>query len=173
TADEDVVRLVELAGRRSLASPRLDEMAILRKLHHAAGAVFIRGMTVGNEDVAVWRDGNTGRPIESNRTGSGDTGLADVQLSSQTSPGQRVCNTIVLEKQQKNWRQVSSWHTSKEVRMKIGNRLLILHLLFIFLMLSGTLANAQSYRGEAVPVVARSNPIEFSRLRFLTFVFGR
>jgi len=56
--------------------------------------------------------------------------------------------------------------------MKIGNRLLILHLLFIFL-LSGALANAQSYRGEAVPVVARSNSIEFSRLRFLTFVFGR
>jgi len=45
--------------------------------------------------------------------------------------------------------------------------------LFIFLTLSGALASAQSYRGEAVPVVARSNPIEFSRLRFLTFVFGR
>jgi hypothetical protein len=45
--------------------------------------------------------------------------------------------------------------------------------LFICLALSAVVADAQSYRGEAVPVVARSNPIEFSRLRFLTFVFGR
>src|SRR4030095_1699466 len=45
--------------------------------------------------------------------------------------------------------------------------------LFICLALSAVIADAQSYRGEAVPVVARSNPIEFSRLRFLTFVFGR
>jgi len=31
---------------------------------------------------------------------------------------------------------------------------------------------AQNYRGEAVPVVERVDPIEFSRMRFLTFVFG-
>src|SRR5439155_1718163 len=33
--------------------------------------------------------------------------------------------------------------------------------------------NAQNYRGEAVPGVERADPVEFSRLRFLTFVFGR
>src|SRR5437773_1500221 len=32
---------------------------------------------------------------------------------------------------------------------------------------------AQNYRGEAVPIVERASPVEFSRLRFLTFVFGR
>jgi len=32
---------------------------------------------------------------------------------------------------------------------------------------------AQGFRGEAVPVVQRIVPVEFSRLRFLTFVFGR
>lgn len=31
---------------------------------------------------------------------------------------------------------------------------------------------AQSFRGEAVPVAQRAVPVEFSRLRFLTFVFG-
>ncbi len=31
---------------------------------------------------------------------------------------------------------------------------------------------AQSFRGEAVPVAQRAAPVEFSRLRFLTFVFG-
>ena len=46
-------------------------------------------------------------------------------------------------------------------------------LVFICLTLSCIIAQAQSYRGEAVPVVTRNNAIEFSRLRFLTFVFGR
>jgi len=31
---------------------------------------------------------------------------------------------------------------------------------------------AQSYRGQAIPVAGRANPIEFSRLRFLTLTFG-
>src|SRR5262249_51517057 len=30
----------------------------------------------------------------------------------------------------------------------------------------------QNYRGEAVPVTERFTPVEFSRLRFLTFAFG-
>jgi len=33
--------------------------------------------------------------------------------------------------------------------------------------------SAQNYRGEATPVVERVDPVEFSRLRFLTFAFGR
>src|SRR5262245_59856975 len=34
-------------------------------------------------------------------------------------------------------------------------------------------AFAQDYRGQAVPRIDRANPLEFSRLRFLTFAFGR
>jgi len=40
------------------------------------------------------------------------------------------------------------------------------------LPLASGAAIAQSYRGQAVPVVQRADPLEFSRLRFLTFVFG-
>jgi hypothetical protein len=46
-------------------------------------------------------------------------------------------------------------------------------LFFVGVILAGGAVNAQNYRGEAVPVVERANPIEFSRLRFLTFAFGR
>src|SRR5215510_12188277 len=45
-------------------------------------------------------------------------------------------------------------------------RLLVLSLVF------GAVASAQSYRGEAIPVVQRVDPVEFLRLRFLTFAFG-
>jgi hypothetical protein len=38
--------------------------------------------------------------------------------------------------------------------------------------LSAVAVNAQNYRGEAVPVVQRVDPLEFSRLRFLNFAFG-
>src|SRR5262249_62281676 len=76
TTDEDVVRFVELARSGSLSSPGLDETAVLRKFHHAACAVFIRRMTVGNKDVAVRRDGNAGRPIECIWAGSCYTLLA-------------------------------------------------------------------------------------------------
>ncbi len=44
-------------------------------------------------------------------------------------------------------------------------------LLSLLLLCSFTLA--QSYRGEAIPVAQRATPVEFSRLRFLTFAFGR
>ena len=39
--------------------------------------------------------------------------------------------------------------------------------------LASSVANAQNYRGEAIPVVQRIDPVEFTRLRFLTFAFGR
>ena len=77
TTDEDVVGLVEVAGRGSLAPPVLDKMAVLRKLHHAACAVLIRVMAVGNKDVAIGRHGNAGRPVEPIRAGSGHTLLAE------------------------------------------------------------------------------------------------
>src|SRR5262245_61119323 len=43
---------------------------------------------------------------------------------------------------------------------------------FLGLSFAGPMLHAQSYRGEAVPVVERANPVEFSRLRFLTLTFG-
>src|SRR5262245_8318313 len=45
-------------------------------------------------------------------------------------------------------------------------------LLLIFLALTATVADAQNYRGEAVPVMQRVDLGEFLRLRFLTFAFG-
>src|SRR5437870_8371848 len=45
--------------------------------------------------------------------------------------------------------------------------------LWLAFVLAATGANAQNYRGEAVPVVERVDGVEFSRLRFLAFVFGR
>jgi len=38
---------------------------------------------------------------------------------------------------------------------------------------AGVSAIAQDYRGEAVPITQRADPLEFSRMRFLTFAFGR
>src|SRR5262249_27079277 len=64
-------------------------------------------------------------------------------------------------------------HSLINFQFSSGTVLIRLLLLSICLTLSAVVADAQSYRGEAVPVIARSNPIEFSRLRFLTFVFGR
>jgi hypothetical protein len=48
----------------------------------------------------------------------------------------------------------------------------LLSLVFANLLFSARTSSAQSYRGEAVPVVARSRAIEFDRLRFLTPTFG-
>ena len=39
-------------------------------------------------------------------------------------------------------------------------------------LLVASMANAQNYRGEAIPVVQRVDPVELSRARFLTFAFG-
>ena len=46
-------------------------------------------------------------------------------------------------------------------------------LILFCLALGRSVTSAQNYRGEAVPVVERVDPVEFSRLRFLTFAFGR
>jgi hypothetical protein len=43
----------------------------------------------------------------------------------------------------------------------------------LFIGLACTFSIAQNYRGEALPVAQRADPVEFSRLRFLTFAFGR
>jgi hypothetical protein len=42
----------------------------------------------------------------------------------------------------------------------------------LFFLLVASVVNAQNYRGEAIPVVQRMDPVELSRARFLTFAFG-
>ena len=44
--------------------------------------------------------------------------------------------------------------------------------LLIACMILAVGANAQDYRGEAVPLIGRHEPVELSRVRFLTFTFG-
>lgn len=56
--------------------------------------------------------------------------------------------------------------------MSAGKRI-ALAILILIPMLPCARSFSQSFRGEAVPVVQRAVPVEFSRLRFLTFVFGR
>jgi hypothetical protein len=43
----------------------------------------------------------------------------------------------------------------------------------LLLVLVATVASAQTYRGEAIPVTQRVDPVEILQLRFLTFAFGR
>jgi hypothetical protein len=45
-------------------------------------------------------------------------------------------------------------------------------LICLFCLSAAISVLAQSYRGEAVPVIERVDPVELSRMRFLTFVFG-
>src|SRR5262245_12069463 len=66
---------------------------------------------------------------------------------------------------------MSSW---QNLRMQfIARRVLGVVLILVCLALAGTMVHAQNYRGEAVPVAERVDPVEFSRMRFLTFAFGR
>src|SRR5262245_26524253 len=46
-------------------------------------------------------------------------------------------------------------------------------LLLGMLILCDGIVAAQSYRGEANTIVHRADPVEFLRIRFLTFAFGR
>ncbi len=63
---------------------------------------------------------------------------------------------------------MSRWHTSTMSQSRWARILLI-----SLCCLSGAASIfAQNYRGEAVPVVERVDPIELSRMRFLTFAFG-
>src|SRR5262249_8411281 len=56
SANEYVVRLVEVAGRRPLVAPGLDERALFGELHDAGIAERIGLMAVGDKDVAIRRD---------------------------------------------------------------------------------------------------------------------
>ena len=57
-------------------------------------------------------------------------------------------------------------------RIRFSSPLSRMALLLSMLVFACSLAAAQDYRGEAVPAVERARPMEFSRLRFLTFAFG-
>jgi hypothetical protein len=46
-------------------------------------------------------------------------------------------------------------------------------LLLVMLVLCAGIVGAQSYRGEANTIIHRADPVEFLRIRFLTFAFGR
>src|SRR5262249_48364020 len=69
SANEDVVRLVEAAGRQPLAPPRFEERPFFRDLPHAPRAEAIRIVAVGHEDAAVQRNRHARRSIE--RVGPG------------------------------------------------------------------------------------------------------
>src|SRR5262245_47931041 len=90
-----------------------------------------------------------------------------------TSPGQRVCNTIVLEKQQKTASVLVAHCLRLKHTSESDDGTTLIHHCFCLPDAERVVATAQNYRGEAVPVGTRTEPIEFSQLRFLTFVFGR
>src|SRR5215510_12605225 len=64
TAERDIVRIIEIAGRRSFVTPGLDEPAILGEFEDAAVARGIATMAIGNKNIAIGRNRYTGRPIE-------------------------------------------------------------------------------------------------------------
>ena len=55
---------------------------------------------------------------------------------------------------------------------KVAKQSFYVGLILFWSALGSTVASGQNYRGEALPVVQRVDPVEFSRLRFLTFTFG-
>ena len=72
-ADGDVVGLVELAGSVAGAAPGLEEPAVAGELQHAV----VGAVPVGDEDVAVGRNGHAGRPVEGIRAAAGHAGFAE------------------------------------------------------------------------------------------------
>src|SRR5262249_25849709 len=76
TAKGDIVRVIEIAGRRSFVTPGLDEAAILGEFHDAAVARGIAAMAIGNKNIAIVRNRHAGRPVESIRALSADAHLA-------------------------------------------------------------------------------------------------
>src|SRR5271154_7330337 len=64
TADRDIVRVIEIARRRSIVTPGLDEPAILGEFEDAGIVRGIAAMAIGNEDIAICPDRHTGRPVE-------------------------------------------------------------------------------------------------------------
>jgi len=76
TADRDIVRVIEIAGRRSIVTPGLDEPAILGEFEDAGIVRGIAAMAVGNKNIAICPNRYAGRPIEGIRTLSANAHLA-------------------------------------------------------------------------------------------------
>ena len=62
------MRLIEIPRRRSQMPPRLDKLAVLRKLHHPPRVVRIRRVPIRHEDIAIAPNRHPSRPIERIRT---------------------------------------------------------------------------------------------------------
>src|SRR3954471_6431015 len=60
--DGDAMGRIKLTLRLAVLAPRLDELAVLGKLHDAV--VRVAAMAVGHEDVPVGGDHHIGRPVE-------------------------------------------------------------------------------------------------------------
>src|SRR6185436_10414113 len=71
TSDVQVVRIAEVAWFRSHPAPRRDELPVARILHDARAPGLVTRVTVGDEDVAVGRNGYARRLVE--RIGSRST----------------------------------------------------------------------------------------------------
>src|SRR5262249_17281010 len=54
-ADENIVRIIEIAGSRSFVAPSLDEPAVLGKFNHTGIIRFIGGMAIGDKNIATGR----------------------------------------------------------------------------------------------------------------------
>src|SRR4051812_12471091 len=70
------MRRIELARPRSPFSPRLDECPVLGKLHDAIDG-DVGDVTVGDEDVAVARDGDVARAAEDVGAAAGHASFAE------------------------------------------------------------------------------------------------
>src|SRR5205814_7976590 len=63
-ADENVVRIVEIAGSRSFMAPGFDEPAVPGKFKDTAVIRLVRRMAIGDKNIAIGRHRDTGRAIE-------------------------------------------------------------------------------------------------------------
>src|SRR5258708_3375377 len=75
-ADENVVRIIEIAGSRSFMAPGLDEPAVPGKPDDTAVVRLVRRMAIGDKNIAIGRHRDTGRTIESIRAAAADAHLA-------------------------------------------------------------------------------------------------
>ncbi len=71
------MRIAEVARFRSHPSPGRDELPVARILHDARALRLVAGMTVGDEDVAVGRNGDARRLVERILSRSANTRRAD------------------------------------------------------------------------------------------------
>src|SRR5260370_319293 len=74
-ADENVVRIIEIAGSRSFVAPGLDEPAVLGKFNDTAVIRLIRRMAIGGQNIAIGGHRRAGRTVENNPGAAGRHGV--------------------------------------------------------------------------------------------------